>query len=176
MPAWAFEARATTTPDPDPITFTVAGREFRCVPMAPAAAWETLTGLPSVPPAGDPGFRAAVVTVANAYAVAIRFCLEPDQQEKWDEMVRTTYLDPDFYADCITSLLREYTARLTSADVEPATPVEGHSGGDPDEIDPLTLRQMQLDRMAFDQEPDPGAGLPPHLADILRAGGGFSPT
>lgn len=176
MPAWAFQARATTAPDPDPITFTVAGREFRCVPMAPAAAWETLTGLPTVPPAGDPGFRAAVITVATLYATAIRYCLEPADQPRWDDLIRTTYLDEDFYADCAIHLLQEYTDRISVADTGQTAPIasEGHPGTNQDDLDPVTLRQIELDRAAYDPEPDPGEGLPPHLAALLQAGGGFT--
>lgn len=174
MPSRAFTARDTEN-DPDPISFVWSGREFRCVPMAPVAALDIISNLPTLPASDDPRYRVAVVEWCTRAALFVRYCLRPSSVAEWESVTREEYAEPDQYAELVTWLATVYRERLSP---EPAPtsggPSEGHSAPDPGDLDPITARQIEIDRAAGIEYVEPSP-YPDHLQALLDAGGGFSP-
>jgi hypothetical protein len=167
VPSRDFESRGVPTNDPDPITFTVAGRAFVGVPVVPPGLLTCLDHLPDLPAESDPTWFVAVTGYCTALAQFIRACIIPDERPDWDALILTEYLDASVFADVTAWLAQLHAQRLAAGMAPVEVPDE--------EEDPITARQRQLeaDRWGI-PDPEP-ITTNPALLQILEAGGGYTP-
>lgn len=171
MPTRDFAGRPAEN-DPDPITFTVAGREFRCLPMVPPAAFSLLEQLPAIPTEDDAGYRTAVTRWVLVAVGFIRACLIDGDEARLDEVITTVPIDAEVYADLVAWLAGVYTARIQALPVpaQVPSPAVGEAAGDDDVLDPILARQVELNRDRWGPDADMSDGGA--LADFVRLGGG----
>jgi hypothetical protein len=180
MPTRDFAGQPAES-DPDPITFTVAGREFRCLDEVPAAALPLLNELGTIviPDDGDPGYRAAVSRWALVAVGFIRGCIVEPDEASFDQMITTVEVDPKIYAEIVAWLAGEYNDRIQKAPTPATATAAGSNIGQMDdpyraardaaEDDPILANQIRLNQEQYGLDAIPEDD---QLAAFIRMGGG----
>lgn len=125
MPRRDFGAAQAPPPDPDPIEFTLSGREFRCAPAVTPEALVAMTGLPALPAVTDPGYESAAIAWATG---VVGFLLATvDDPAALDDVLDELRRDnPEqglgIVADIFAWLCDTYAGRIDPPDATPARP------------------------------------------------------